>query len=73
MTSNGRVTKKRLGYLLIAIAICLIVFFAHRADQANRAALSTASGQDMVGTWRADTGSLFQFRSDGTGRSRSRL
>lgn len=64
-------TKKRVGYLLLAIALCVIFYVAHRADQANRILAANVSGPDLVGTWRADNGVLFQLRADGTGRSRS--
>lgn len=62
--------KRRFGYSLLAIVLCAILYLAHRADRASRIHASTVTGQAVVGTWKADTGDLFQFRSDGTARSR---
>lgn len=63
-------TKKRAGYFLLTIVMCTIFYLAHRADQAGRRVASSVPVLALVGTWKADNGSLFQFRDDGTGRSR---
>ncbi len=65
--------KKRTASIFAVVAILIVVFFLlHRADQSSRSSLnaSTASlGPSPAGTWQADTGDMFQFRTDGTGRS----
>ena len=58
---------------LVAVALVLLLFYAlHRADRSSRVRSSSTSPlikPAHVGTWLCETGYVFQFRSDGTGRS----
>ncbi len=65
-------TTRRAFYCLIACGLVFAFYLARRADEANRGRSAPAAIATSVitGTWKADNGALFQFRSDGTGRSR---
>lgn len=65
--------KRRPFITLVAVALVLLLFYApHRADRSSRVRSSRTSPlikSAHVGTWLCETGYVFQFRSDGTGRS----
>ena len=64
-------TKRTFFTISVVTVIAAAFFFLHRADkeaQASLAALPVSNSTGLIGTWLADTGYMFQFRPDGTGR-----
>ncbi len=64
---------KRCTGVIAAIVLLVVAFYLlHRADRSMRTsfvALNAPASGVPVGTWRAETGPVFQLRPDGTGRS----
>ena len=70
--SDSLMTTKRTFFTISVVTTIAAAFvFLHRADkvtQASLAALPASNMSGLYGTWLADTGDMFQFRPDGTGR-----
>ena len=63
---------RRRSVVLAVIVSCVILYLAHRVDQAHRRSasnVSTNATAQLFGTWKTTDGSVFDFRPDGTGRS----